>query len=46
MSWHPLGRFGTPKDIAEVVLFLCTDRAAFIHGAEIVADGGMLARLF
>ncbi len=46
LSWHPLGRFGRPKDIAGVVLFLCSDGAAFIHGTEIVADGGCLARLF
>ncbi|MBL8131538.1 MAG: SDR family oxidoreductase [Anaerolineae bacterium] len=46
MSWHPLGRFGKPEDIADVVVYLCTERAAFINGANIVADGGMLARLF
>jgi NAD(P)-dependent dehydrogenase (short-subunit alcohol dehydrogenase family) len=46
MSWHPLGRFGQPRDIANVVAFLCSDKAAFIHGTEIVVDGGLLARLF
>jgi NAD(P)-dependent dehydrogenase (short-subunit alcohol dehydrogenase family) len=46
LGWHPLGRFGQPDDIAQVALFLCSDQAAFIHGSEIVADGGCLARLF
>jgi 3-oxoacyl-[acyl-carrier protein] reductase len=46
LDWQPLGRFGSPRDIANIVLFLCSERAAFIHGAEIVADGGVLARLF
>lgn len=46
LSWCSLGRFGRPRDIADVVLFLCSDKAAFIHGTEIVVDGGHLARLF
>jgi NAD(P)-dependent dehydrogenase (short-subunit alcohol dehydrogenase family) len=46
LTWQPLGRFGTPQDIANLVLFLCSDAAAFINGTEIVADGGLLARLF
>lgn len=45
LTWHPLGRFGQPRDIANVAVFLCSDRAEFIHGSEIVADGGLLARL-
>jgi NAD(P)-dependent dehydrogenase (short-subunit alcohol dehydrogenase family) len=46
LSWCPLGRFGQPSDIANIALFLCSDGAAFIHGSEIIADGGHLARLF
>lgn len=46
LSWCPLGRFGQPSDIANVALFLCSDKAAFINGTEIIADGGHLARLF
>ena len=46
LSWCSLGRFGRPRDIANIVLFLCNDKASFIHGTEIVADGGHLARLF
>ncbi len=46
LSWHPLGRLGRPQDIADVVVFLCSPKAQFIHGAEITADGGLTARLF
>jgi NAD(P)-dependent dehydrogenase (short-subunit alcohol dehydrogenase family) len=41
-----LGRLGRPQDIADVVVFLCSPKAQFIHGAEITADGGLTARLF
>ena len=36
----PLGRFGTPEEIGAAVAFLASDRAAFITGACLVADGG------
>jgi NAD(P)-dependent dehydrogenase (short-subunit alcohol dehydrogenase family) len=35
-----LGRIGEPDEVAEAVLFLCSDRAAFITGADIAVDGG------
>jgi meso-butanediol dehydrogenase/(S,S)-butanediol dehydrogenase/diacetyl reductase len=38
----PLGRIGEPEDIADVVVFLCSDLARFITGQNIVADGGMI----
>ena len=38
----PLGRFGTPEDVAEVVAFLCSHRAAYITGQTIRIDGGMV----
>jgi NAD(P)-dependent dehydrogenase (short-subunit alcohol dehydrogenase family) len=38
---HPSGRVGTPVDIAEVVLYLCSDKAGFINGENIAVDGGM-----
>ena len=37
----PLGRMGQPKDIAEAVAFLASDRAAYITGQTIQVDGGM-----
>ena len=37
----PAGRFGTPEDVAPAVLFLCSDEAAYITGAELLVDGGM-----
>jgi NAD(P)-dependent dehydrogenase (short-subunit alcohol dehydrogenase family) len=37
----PLDRIGTPGDIADVVVFLCSDLARFVTGQNIVADGGM-----
>jgi NAD(P)-dependent dehydrogenase (short-subunit alcohol dehydrogenase family) len=39
----PLGRVGEPEDIARCALFLASDDAAFISGADIVADGGAMA---
>lgn len=37
----PLGRLGTAADIANVVLFLVSDQASYIHGQNIVVDGGV-----
>jgi 3-oxoacyl-[acyl-carrier protein] reductase len=36
----PMGRLGSPEEIADAVLFLASDRAAFITGSILVADGG------
>ena len=38
---HPAGRVGNPVDIANMVLFLCSDKAGFITGENICIDGGM-----
>lgn len=40
----PMARLGTVEEIAEVALFLASDRAAFLTGAIIAADGGYVAR--
>jgi meso-butanediol dehydrogenase/(S,S)-butanediol dehydrogenase/diacetyl reductase len=37
----PLARIGTPEDIADVVVFLCSDLARFVTGQNLVVDGGM-----
>jgi len=38
---QPAGRVGRPEDIAELALFLCSDKAGFITGENICVDGGM-----
>jgi NAD(P)-dependent dehydrogenase (short-subunit alcohol dehydrogenase family) len=40
---HPLGRIGTPEEVAELAAFLASDRAAFCTGADYKVDGGLLA---
>ena len=40
---HPLGRLGTPEDIAAAAVFLLSDEAAFVSGASLVVDGGRSA---
>jgi len=37
----PLGRFGTPEDVAQAVRFLCSDAAGFMTGAVVSVDGGL-----
>lgn len=39
----PMGRFGTPDEIARIVLFLASEDAAYVTGVGLVADGGRLA---
>lgn len=38
---QPVGRVGKPEDIAEMTLFLCSDKAGFINGENVCVDGGM-----
>ncbi len=38
----PLGRLGTADEIANAVIFLCSNDAAFITGASLTVDGGFL----
>lgn len=45
MKFHPIGRIGTPEDVAELVLFLAGPRASFMTGASVLIDGGLMAQL-
>lgn len=42
---QPAGRVGNPKDIANMVLYLCSDKAGFITGENICIDGGMTRQM-
>ena len=44
-AMHPLGRRAQPKEIAEVIAFLLSDKASFMTGETVRVDGGMLARI-
>ena len=41
--WYPLGRVGTPDDVAHAALFLCSREASWITGTVLRVDGGLLA---
>ncbi len=42
---QPVGRVGRPEDIADMVMFLCSDKAGFITGENICIDGGMTRQM-
>jgi 3(or 17)beta-hydroxysteroid dehydrogenase len=44
-SHHPIGRMAEPQDLGELILWLASERSAFVTGAEFVADGGLTSGL-
>jgi len=42
-AFHPLGRNGQPRDVAEAILFLASDQASWITGTVLPVDGGVTA---
>lgn len=43
--WYPVGRVGEPADVAAAILFLASPEAAFVNGANLLVDGGLMAGL-
>ncbi len=41
---HPIGRVGTPADLAGIAVFLASDESSFATGAHFYVDGGMCVR--
>lgn len=44
VTQHPVGRLGEPEEVAELVVWLCSDAASFIMGSPILVDGGYVAQ--
>ncbi|MBT6910697.1 MAG: SDR family oxidoreductase, partial [Rhodospirillaceae bacterium] len=40
---HPIGRLGTPEEIAAAAVWLCSDAASFVNGTAMTVDGGYVA---
>ncbi len=44
LDCHPVGRFGKPDEVAEAVVWLCSDAASFVTGHAMAIDGGLTAQ--
>ncbi|MDX1636372.1 MAG: SDR family oxidoreductase [Balneolaceae bacterium] len=44
IGMHPMGRVGNPEEVAEAVLWLCSDKSSFVTGQSLVVDGGYTIR--
>jgi NAD(P)-dependent dehydrogenase (short-subunit alcohol dehydrogenase family) len=43
---HPLGRLGTPRDIADAMVYLASDEACWVTGTALVVDGGLTSGIW
>ena len=43
LGFHPISRFGKPREMAEAVVWMCSSAAGFMTGQSLVLDGGFLA---
>ena len=43
LNLHPLGRIGTPEDVAQAILYLASDESSWVTGTALVVDGGYMA---
>ncbi len=44
VAYHPIGRIGEPEEVADVAVFLASDKSSFVTGAHLTVDGGLLVR--
>jgi NAD(P)-dependent dehydrogenase (short-subunit alcohol dehydrogenase family) len=44
LNAHAMGRLAEPHEIADAVIYLCSERASFVTGHDLVVDGGVLVR--
>ena len=44
LNAHAMGRLAEPREIADAVVYLCSDRASFVTGHDLVVDGGIMVR--
>jgi NAD(P)-dependent dehydrogenase (short-subunit alcohol dehydrogenase family) len=42
LSLKPMRRRGTPEEVAEAVIWLCSDAASFVTGHSMIVDGGLM----